>query len=376
MPSDHNFGYPVPLWKQFLILCLLAAICYGGYEGYQRYTNATADVSGGTQGRSRTAVVELAKAQSRTLSQTVEAVGTTRARQSVEIVPQAEGRIVEMNFAAGELVQEGAVLVRLDDTIERANLTEAEARLRERGKVFERMTQLSSTNAVAEAALEDSIARLAEAKAELDRARQHLNERSIRAPFSGIVGLAEIDRGARAATGTVITRLDDLSEVEVEFSLPENLFAVVEVGQQLLATGIAFPDQSFTGQIDAVDSRIDPVSRSFRTRAIIPNPDGVLPAGMFMALELTLSQAEHVVVPEEAIIFQAAETYVFSVQEGIAKRVRVTTGQRRDGMVAVVKGLETGADVVVRGLHRVHDGNAVEVLNGSDTTPQPDGADS
>ncbi|MEO9781491.1 MAG: efflux RND transporter periplasmic adaptor subunit [Sedimentitalea sp.] len=376
MPSNHNFGYPVPLWKQFLILCLLAAIGYGGYEGFQRYTNVTADVSGGTQGKSRTAVVELAKAESRTLSQTVEAVGTTRARQSVEIVPQAEGRIVEMNFAAGELVQEGAVLVRLDDTIERANLTEAEARLRERGKVFERMTQLSSTNAVAEAALEDSIARLAEAKAELDRARQHLNERSIRAPFSGIVGLAEIDRGARAATGTVITRLDDLSEVEVEFSLPENLFAVVEVGQQLLATGIAFPDQSFTGQIDAVDSRIDPVSRSFRTRAIIPNPDGVLPAGMFMALELTLSQAEHVVVPEEAIIFQAAETYVFSVQEGIAKRVRVTTGQRRDGMVAVVKGLEAGADVVVRGLHRVHDGNAVEVLNGSDTRPQPDGADS
>lgn len=366
----------MPLWKQFLILCLLAVIALAGYEGLQRYTNSATDQGSETPGKSRSAVVELAKAESITLSQTVEAVGTTRARQSVEIVPQAGGRIVEMTFTAGEKVENGAVLVRLDDTIERANVTEAEARLRERGKVFERMTRLSSSNAVAEAALEDSIARLAEARAELDRARQHLNERSIRAPFAGIVGLAEIDRGARVATGTVITRLDDLSEVEVEFSLPENLFARVKVGQHLFATGIAFPDQDFEGQIDAVDSRIDPVSRSFRTRAIIPNPDGLLPAGMFMALELTLSQDEYVVVPEEAIVFQAAETYVFAVQDGTAKRVRVTTGQRRNGVVAVLEGLDAGADVVVRGLHRVHDGNPVEVLNEAQTPTPPDGADS
>lgn len=366
----------MPLWKQLLILCLFAAIGFGGFEGYQRYMISAVDVSNETSNQRRSAVVELAKSESRTLSQTVEAVGTTRARQSVAIVPQAAGRIIEMDFAAGEQVQEGAVLVRLDDTIERANVTEAEARLRERAKVFERMTQLSSTNAVAEAALEDSIARLAEARADLDRAHQHLNERSIRAPFAGVVGLSEIDRGARVASGTVITRLDDLSEVELEFSLPENLFARVDVGQQLLATSIAFPDQGFTGQIDAVDSRIDPVSRAFRTRAIIPNPDGLLPAGMFMALELTLSQDEFVVIPEEAIVFQAAETYVFAVQDGIAKRVRVTTGQRRDGVVAVLEGLEAGADVVVRGLHRVHDGNPVEILNEAQADARADGADS
>ncbi|WP_424985216.1 efflux RND transporter periplasmic adaptor subunit [Microbulbifer sp. S227A] len=364
------------LWKQLLILGLLALLALGGYEGFTRYAGPSGEAGNTAPGRSRAAVVELARAETTILSQTVEAVGTTRARQSVEIVPQAEGRIIEMNFTAGEQVSEGTVLVRLDDTIERANLAEAEARLRERGKVFERMTQLSNSNAVAEAALEDSIARLAEARAELDRARQHLNERSIRAPFSGVVGLAEIDRGARVATGTLIARLDDLSEVEVEFSLPETLFARARVGQRLVATSIAFPGQGFDGKIAAVDSRIDPVSRSFRTRAIIPNPDGVLPAGMFMALELTLSQDEFVVVPEEAIIFQAAETYVFAVQDGIAKRTRVTTGQRRDGRVAVLSGLDAGTDVVVRGLHRVHDGNPVEVLGAkADETPI-DGADS
>ena len=123
-----------------------------------------------------------------------------------------------------------------------------------------------------------------------------------------------------------------------------------------------------------MDSRIDPVSRAVRARAVIPNPDLALPAGMFMSLELTLSQADRVVVPEEAIVFQAAETYVFTVADGRARRVTVTTGQRRDGVVAVLDGLEEGMQVVVHGLHRVREGTAVRTLNSGDAAP--DGGDS
>lgn len=361
------------IWKQFLILCLLAVVAYGGYTGYRRNFAASGGAQDASPDAQRAAVVEVAAARAMTLSRTVEAVGTTRALQSVDIVPEAEGRVVQVDIVSGAYVQAGTVLVRLDDTIEQANVTEAEARLRERENVFGRMTQLRSSNAVAEAALEDSIARLAEARADLERARQHLAQRSIRAPFSGVMGLTEIDTGARVTAGAVITRLDDLSEVEVEFSLPETLFALVRQGQPLQATSVAFPDRRFAGEIEAVDSRIDPISRSFRTRAIIPNPDGTLPAGMFMSLELTLSQTRQVVVPEEAIIFQAAETYVFVVRDGVANRVRVQTGQRQDGMVAVLAGLDEGAPVVVRGLHRVRDNAAVEILDPSQTPG--DGAD-
>ncbi len=367
----------MPIWKQILILCLFAAIAYGGYRGYRlSLVPSEAEAGAGGGGPAQAAVVELAEAETLTLRRTVEAVGTTRARRSVEIVPEAEGRVVQMDITAGARVRAGTVLVRLDDTIDRANVAEAEARLREREQVFARMTRLRSSNAVAEAALEDSIARLAEARAQLDRARQRLAERSIRAPFSGIVGLTEIDSGARVAAGTLITRLDDLSEVEVEFSLPETLFAAVHRGQHLRASSVAFPGRSFAGRIDAVDSRIDPVSRSFRTRAIVPNPDGVLPAGMFMSLELTLSETPHVVVPEEAIVFQAADTYVFAVRDGVAHRVRITTGQRRDGKVAVLQGLAAGAAVVVRGLHRVRDGRAVETPAPPQAPAAGDGADS
>jgi membrane fusion protein (multidrug efflux system) len=167
----------------------------------------------------------------------------------------------------------------------------------------------------------------------------------------------------------VLTSLDDLTEVEVEFSLPETLFARIASGKPVRATGVAFPGQAFDGRIEEVDSRIDPVSRSFRARAVIPNPDGVLPAGMFMSLDITLSETEFVVVPEEAIVFQAAETYVYVVTDGTARRVPIRTGQRRDGVVAVVEGLVQGDIVIIRGLHRVRDGGPVEVLSAALPSP-------
>ena len=354
------------IWKQLLILCLVAGGGYGAYQGYLTYTASDAGTTAGRSSPARAATVEVASVEMRTLRQTVEAVGTSRARQSVEIVPETDGRIVELVIQPGAFVDKGAVLVRLDDTIARADLEEAKARLTEREQALSRITQLRRTNAVSVATLEEATARLAEARAQLDRARQKLAERTILAPFDGVVGLAEVDEGARVSAGTVITRLDDLSEVEVEFALPETLFAQIEIGQKVTAHSAAFPGQRFTGRIAAVDSRIDPVSRAFRARAVIPNPDGTLPSGMFMSLDLTISQADHLVVPEEAIIFQAAQTYVFALDGDTAHRTGVTTGARRDGMVAVLDGLAAGQRVVVRGLHRVRDGGKVKLLNAGD----------
>ena len=358
------------IWKQLLILCLMAAGGYGAYQGYLHYTANDAAPTARQSKPGRAATVEVARVEMRTLRQTVEAVGTSRARQSVDVVPETDGRIVELAIRPGTLVDKGAILVRLDDTIARANLAEAEARLTEREQALSRITQLRRTNAVSVATLEEATARLAEARAQLDRARQRLAERTIPAPFDGVVGLAEVDEGARVSAGTVITRLDDLSEIEVEFALPETLFSQIETGQKVTAHSAAFPGQSFSGRIAAVDSRIDPVSRAFRARAVIPNPDGTLPSGMFMSLDLTISQADHLVVPEEAIIFQAAQTYVFTLKDDTAHRTSVQTGARRDGMVAVLDGLAAGESVVVRGLHRVRDGGKVKLLKSGNADTQ------
>ncbi|MGQ3486289.1 efflux RND transporter periplasmic adaptor subunit [Roseovarius pacificus] len=368
------------VWKQLFLLCLLGALAYGGYEGYQRYLSPsdTSLPAANAQKSGSSTIVEVTAASVATLRHTVEAVGTTRARQSVEIVPEAEGRIVELAITPGAKVERGAVLVRLDDAIARADLAEAEARLKERSQALDRIRQLRRTNAAAEATLEEAEARRAEALAQLDRAARRLEERTITAPFAGIVGLSNVDTGARVDQSTLITKLDDLDEIEIEFALPETLFAQVSMGQAVTATSAAFPGEQFQGQIEAKDSRIDPVSRSFRTRAILPNPEGTLPAGMFMSLELILSEAERVVVPEEALVFQAAETYVFVVKDGTARRVPLETGQRRDGMVAVLAGLEVGDLVVIRGLQTLRDGSPVEILGedaGNESTAQAESAD-
>lgn len=348
------------VWKQLFLLCLLAGAAYGGYQAYTVYFPP--QPAGGGPSSERPVPVETARAEPRILEQSVEAVGTTRAAQSVEIVPETDGRVVALDLAPGRRVEAGAVLVRLDDTIERADLAEAEARLDEQQKELQRMQQLRRTNAVAQATLEETTARLAEAEAQLDRARQRLANRTITAPFAGIVGLSEIDLGARVSEGDAITRLDDLTEVEIEFALPETLFARIRKGLPVTAQSAAYPGRTFEGEITAMDTRIDPVSRAFRTRAVLPNPDSLLPAGMFMSLRLTLSRSQSLTVPEEAIVFQAAETYVFVVRDGTVVRVPVETGQRRDGLVAIEKGLDRGEEVVVRGLQRVRDGSQVEVI--------------
>ncbi|MDZ7709618.1 MAG: efflux RND transporter periplasmic adaptor subunit [Roseovarius sp.] len=314
-----------------------------------------------TQGP-RPATVELAVAETRLMQRTVEAVGTTRARRSIEIVPETDGRLVALDIAPGSRVEKGEVLARLDDDIQRADLTEAEAMLKEQTDTLARLRQLRQTNAVSLAAVEEAVARLAEAQARVERARRRLDDRVITAPFDGVVGLTGYDIGARVTEGEVLARLDDLSEVEVEFGLPETVFAQVARGQRITAHAAAFPDRRFTGTIAAVDSRIDPVSRSFLTRALIPNPDSTLPAGMFLSLTLVLDEAERIVVPEEAIVFQAAQTYVFVARDGIAERRTVTTGQRRDGVIAVTSGLAVGDRVVVRGLGRVRDGAPLNIL--------------
>ncbi|MFV0475124.1 MAG: efflux RND transporter periplasmic adaptor subunit [Pikeienuella sp.] len=350
------------IWRQVLILLVMAGLGYAGLIGYQRYF-AAAEATETGPGRSERAVsVEIAAARMAVLERNVEAVGTTRAKQSVEITPLASGRIVELAIIPGDRVEAGAVLARLDDEIQRADLAEAEALLDEQRRATARAEQLRQSRAIAVSVAEQARADLAVAEATLNRAKRRLEDRVIRAPFAGHVGLSDADLGARVDIDDMLTRLDDLSEVEIEFSLPETLFADIAIGMPVSAISAAFADRAFTGAVAMIDNRIDPVSRAFRLRAAIPNPAGELPAGMFMSLSLTLSADEALVVPEEAIVAQAADTFVFVIEDGRARRRAVVTGLRKAGMIAIESGISAGDQVVTRGLQRIRDGAAVEVV--------------
>ena len=349
------------------MVLVLAAIGGAGFFVYDQFGPGSQASNGNSgRGRSSTVPVDLANVVLQTVERRVEAVGTTLAAQAVSVVPQASGRIEEMDFTPGAQVKKGTVLVRLDDDIERANLAQAKAELEEITVRLSRSRTLRANNAVTQATIDKVVAEEAAAKAELDRARRRLADRVVRAPFAGVVGFNRVDVGARVDDKTVITTLDDLREIDVEFAIPEVLFSDVRSGLPVIADSAAFPGRKFEGVVDTIDSRIDSVSRAFMVRARIPNPDLALPAGMFMHITVVLQTRSALMVPEEAVLSQGSKTFAFIVTDGVAKRRAVTVGARQGGMVELTEGVSENESVVIGGLQRLRNGAAVRVMSGAE----------
>jgi membrane fusion protein (multidrug efflux system) len=344
---------------------LAVTVAAGGFALWQRFSPTPP--APGAQQASRAVEVEVAPAAMRDLETVVEAVGTTRARRSVEITPLAAGRVAEINVKAGRQIRSGEVLLRLDDDIQRADLVEAEARLVEARSALKRAETLKRTSAVSESAVDKLVAALAIAEADRERAARRLRDRTVVAPFAGIVGFSDVEPGARVKEGDRIAMLDDLSQVEIEFSLPEALFGSVGPGRRILADASAFPGRTFEGVVETVDSRVDPVARAFKARARVANPDFALPAGMFMHLSVVLDARRALTVPEEALVVDGSRVSVFVVgAENRVERRTVAIGQRSFGFVEVRDGVTEGDRVVVRGVQKVRDGGEVR--------PRPAGA--
>ena len=306
----------------------------------------------------------------------VEAVGSTHARRSIEITPLASGRVTEIAIRAGAWVKAGDVLLRLDDDIQRADLSEAEAQLSQAQSALDRARTLKKNRVVAASAVDKLIAARTVAEADRARAARRLSDRTVIAPFAGIVGFTEVEQGARIENGIRVATLDDLSMVDIEFWLSEDLFGTVAAGRRIVANAAAFPDRTFTGAIDSIASRVDPVSRAFRVRARVANPDFALPAGMFMHLSVVLDMRQALTVPEEAIVIDGGRTVAFAVieREGksrVEQRV-VALGKRTFGHVEVRDGLAAGDDVIIRGVQKVRDGRWVRVRPSGAAGPSPE----
>ncbi|HBM11071.1 MAG TPA: efflux transporter periplasmic adaptor subunit, partial [Rhodospirillaceae bacterium] len=220
--------------KQIMILIAIGAVAFAGYEGWQRYGQDLAQSDAApTRPAARVISVVTAPVTLRAMETTIEAVGSTRAKRSVEIKPFADGRVVEVAFQAGQAVDAGQTLLRLDDEIERADLVEAQARLKDAQSALKRAETLRKSNTVAEATVDTLVANVAIAQAERDRATRRLQDRTVKAPFAGVVGYSSVELGAQIETGDTITILDDLSIVEVEFFLSEDMFGRITPGQKV-----------------------------------------------------------------------------------------------------------------------------------------------
>jgi membrane fusion protein (multidrug efflux system) len=348
--------------KHIVSALIVVAAAAGGYAAYDQFTASRIKGTATTGEEARPAVsVETSPAAERRMEQTIEAVGTSLARQSVEVVALTSGRVEELKFEAGDRVRQGQVLVKLDDDIERADVEQAEAAVEENDQAYERAIALRKTNTMAKATMEELVTRRALVRATLDRARRRLADRFVKAPFDGIVGMRRVDAGARVDDETVLTTLDDLSEIRIEFSLPETLFGRVSMGQPVVATAAAYGDRRFEGKVTSIDPRVDSAARAFKVRATIPNADLALPAGMFMHATLQLQNRLTIVVPESAVVPQGGKSFVFVVAGNKAQRRDVVLGMREPGFVEVAEGLRPGETVVVSGLQRLRDGSTVSV---------------
>ena len=307
--------------------------------------------------------VIVAEAQERVFPLTIEALGTARANESVEIRPLVSQRIVAIRFEDGERIEAGRVLVELQNAEARADVASARATLSESESQLRRAQQLIKTKAVSESELDQRLTRRDADSAVLDAARSRLADTTVRAPFAGLTGLRNVSLGSYVTPETVITTLDDTETIKLDFSVPETLLSRIEPGVPVIARSAAWPDAVFEGQITSMDTRVDPVSRTLTVRALLGNEDGRLRPGMFLTVSMTRDDIVALVIPETAIVPERSNQFVLVVDDdSVIERRQVRTGRRRPGFVEVTHGLEPGEVVVVEGTQKARPGEAVRII--------------
>lgn len=313
------------------------------------------------------------------------AVGSLVAVQGVTISSEVSGAVKAIAFESGEMVKKGELLVRLDTSTEQAQLASAEATARLARLDLARMKTLREAGAGSEADLDAAKARAAESVAAVENWKAIIAKKTIRAPFSGQLGIRQIDLGQVLQPGTPIVSLQSSDPIYVEFSLPQQALSRVQSGNPVTVHTDAFPDESWEGKVDVVDARVDIDTRNFTVRAIVDNPSRALRPGMFVDVTVLRPETRTLLaIPASAVIFAPYGDSVYLTKEKttdsgktqkIAEQVFVRLGERRGDLVAVTSGLKAGDEVVSTGAFKLQNGMAVLVRNDlapeASTKPNP-----
>ena len=285
----------------------------------------------------------------RTFADQIEAIGTAQANQSAMLMPTVTETIKSININEGEFVKAGTVIVELNSNEEQATLNEAV-------KAFDRYDQLARSRIGSEARRDEEEARMNVAKAQLEK-------RAVVAPFDGVLGIRKVSVGDMVGPTTMITTIDELDPIKLQFSVPESYLAVLKPGLEIRATTEAYPGEIFTGKVSAIDSRINTTTRAVLINAIVPNADTRLRPGLLMKANIVKSARQSLAIPEQAIVSAGDKKTVLSV--GADNKVvekTVTTGNRQAGYVEVLSGLNAGEKVIIEGLQKAQNGAEVKIV--------------
>ncbi len=287
-------------------------------------------------------------------------VGTVEANERVELKPEASGIIESIHFTEGQQVKRGEKLFSLDPHKEKSSLAQAEAEEKLARANVGRAQQLIGTKAISQQDFEHLQSQV-EVKAAMRQVeQQRLTERTVIAPFDGVLGPRLISPGQYVTMGTSLGTLVDNSQVKVSMRIPERQLALVRIGQEGRIRVAAYPNRVFTGKIDLINAEVDAPTRTAQIRLLAPNPDGLLKPGMFARVELVVgSRSQSAVIPESALVPSLDKFSVYVAEQGVARLKPVKLGVRLPGKVEVREGLSAGQVIVVYGTQKLVDGMKV-----------------
>ncbi len=353
-----------------LALVVVGLAAGGGYWlGQQRAPGAGASaVAAPAQNAGAAApnavTVEAVKVGTAAMPQTITAVGSLRSDESITVRPEVAGRISAILFNEGQRVGKGATLVKLDPSINQADVEQARANLKLAKSKFDRAVDLAKSNFISGQAKDEAENNLRVAEASLQLAEAKLAKTEIKAPFSGVIGLRVVSIGDYVKEGSDVVNLEAIDPLKVDFRVPEIYMRQVKVGQPLEIALDALPGKTHDGRVFAINPLVDATGRSIVIRAQVKNADTTLRPGMFARVRLiTKDQQDALVIPEQAIVPQGDEQYVFRVVDGKALRTKVAVGRRRDSKVEIVNGLAAGDVIVSAGQLKLRDGTPVAVAS-------------
>ena len=340
----------------FVIVLLLAIFGSIGAYLYQRFSAfANMDFS------PPPVTIAVSTARLDTWSETLNAVGSIKAVRGVELTSETSGEVTAIHFDSGDQVEEGKLLMVLNDEVEQASRRSQIATLELADILFRRDRTLMDKGSIPETQYDRSRADLERARAELAETEARIANKRIAAPFSGTMGIRRVDVGDYVSPGTVIATLQDHSELEIDFTVPARYAPALRAGLEVRVRVDAIDDRDFRAVVAAVDSRVNPDTRNVLLRARMQEDTGLLP-GMFAVLEVDLGQERSVItVPETAMTYalQGNTVYVIEPTEDgqlTASARVVRAGAVRDGRVAVLSGLEPGDRVVSVGQNKLYRG--------------------
>ncbi len=304
------------------------------------------------------------------INDTLSAIGEGTPVRSVTVTATAGGELSEVAVRPGQVVEQGAVIARFDAAAEQIEYDRAELAAEDAQATLTRTEGLASNNVVAGTALSAAQLSAANAELELRNADVALSRRTITSPIAGRVGLIRVTPGNFVPAQTTVTSIDDTSSILIDFWVPERYAAQIEPGMAVSVAAVALPGQTFTGDISAIDTRIDPASRTLQVQAEIPNPDGTLRAGMSFTVSLAFPGERYPAVNPLAILWSAEGSYVWKYVEGKATRVPAEIIQRNSDGVLVRADLKPGDAIITEGILQLSEGATVTLLEGPDGTDQ------